>query len=181
MIQSPEARNLDRVPVMNRHRRTLKGVLEQLRLLYQAVERRFGKEGLEMIRETCAAYGKLVGADTLDRQGPMNVADAGRYLARFYDDLEFEGCFAEFTDQQVAIRIDRCPFCPPGSETCFAHYCMMTALVPALNSKLRFRRECKSVDGRTVCFHIVEPRPPSAGKKGRLIVVRDPKRKTGGG
>ncbi len=55
MIKLPPGIEIDEIPLEKRYASTLKGLLTRIRKLYEAVEDRFGDEGLKLIRDATSA------------------------------------------------------------------------------------------------------------------------------
>jgi len=138
-----------------RYRRAVPGYMKRIRDLYEAVQDRFGEEGLELIREVSRSYGERI-AGNIKRRGELRgVAAVGRYLLKVFDMVSDDWTVSEFTPDRLVIRVDRCPYPFTREEICSAHTCMEEALVTTLDPDLDYRIGCSLPKGDAFCEHIL--------------------------
>jgi len=69
MIKLPSGVHIEEIPLDKRYRSNLRGLLTRIRKLYEALEDRFGEDGLELIREVSMNYGGEIAERVRKREG----------------------------------------------------------------------------------------------------------------
>ena len=155
MIKLPAGVARDDIPLDARYQSVLRGLLTRLRGLYEAIYERFGDAGLDLIRNSGAAYGAAV-ADRARKAGPpWSAQQVGLYLVRVFDNMRSEGEVTEFGERRVAIMVPRCPYPFTNPDICAAHTAMEAALVRGLNPELDYRIEMCIPRGDDCCLHVI--------------------------
>ena len=156
MIELPEGIESEERPLDVRYRSTLRGLLTRIRLLYDAIYERFGAEGLDLIRDVSAGYGRDIAHRVREREGVMDLHDVGRFVVRVFNNLRAEGEITEWSDKRISITVPQCPYPFTRPEICRAHTCMEESLVTGLNSDLKYYIEKSIPAGDEFCVHVIE-------------------------
>lgn len=158
MIKLPPGVEIEDIPLEKRYRSTLKGLLARIRMLYEAIEDRFGEDGLQLIREVSAQYGREVVARVRAREGNMDLQQVGLFLVKVFNGMRSEGKVTEWTDERVTIMVPACPYPFTRPQTCAAHTSMEEALVKGLNADLDYVIEKCIPRGDDECWHVLKRR-----------------------
>lgn len=158
MIKLPPGVTIEEIPVERRYRSTLKGLLTRIRKLYEAVEDRFGEDGLRLIEEISAEYGREIAVRVRNQQNDMDIYQVGLYLVKIFNGMGSDGEITEWKDDRVAIRVPMCPYPFTRPEICRAHTAMEEALVKGLNSELDYVIEKCIPRGDETCLHVIKLR-----------------------
>ncbi|MFC1679069.1 hypothetical protein ACFL2T_02535 [Elusimicrobiota bacterium] len=158
MIRLPEGLKIEEVPVEKRYRSVTAGLVRRIKLLYDAIHRRYGNDGLDLIREVGRDYGLEIARRAKKRFGSGDIRSVGLYVIRIFNTIRGEGEVVEFSDKRVVIRVRKCPYPWETPEVCEAHTQMEKSLVEALGENLTYRIESSIPKGDPYCDHIIEPR-----------------------
>lgn len=139
-------------------RKALPGYMARIRDLYEAIEDRFGEEGLALIRDVSRGYGARIAGNLKKKGGLRGLAEVGRYLLRVFDLVGGEWEVAELSDRRLVIRVRRCPYPFTRDSVCRAHTAMEETLVTTLDPDLTYRVECSIPRGAAHCDHVLELR-----------------------
>lgn len=156
MIKLPAGIILEERSLDARYRSTLHGLLTRFRLLYDAIYDRFGDDGLELIRDVSASYGRDIARRIRARDGQMDIDDVGRLIIRIFNNLQGGGEVTEWTDTRIAISVDECPYPFTRPEICRAHTSMEESLVTGLNPELDYVIEKSIPCGDPRCVHVIQ-------------------------
>lgn len=151
----PPELEFDRPDAEEKYRRAVPGYMKRICRLYEAIQDRFGDEGLDLIREVSREYGEQIAANVNKKGGLRGVAQVGRYLLKVFDMVSDDWQVAEFTPDRLVITVDRCPYPFSRDEICRAHTCMEQALVGGLDDSLDYRVGRSIPQGDPVCEHIL--------------------------
>jgi predicted ArsR family transcriptional regulator len=155
VIKLPPGVEAEEIPLEKRYRSNLKGLLTRIRLLYEAIEDRFGEEGLQLIREVSAQYGREIAAKVRDREGEMDLQQVGLLLVKMFNGMRSEGEVTEWSDDKVTITVPACPYPFTRPQLCAAHTSMEEALVRGLNPDLDYVIEKCIPRGDGECWHVL--------------------------
>ncbi|MBL7190913.1 hypothetical protein ISS30_04400 [bacterium] len=155
MIKLPDGVVRGEIPIDVRYRRNLRGLLSRINGLYTAIVERFGEEGLQLIRDVSTEYGRDIGLRVKERQGAMDIYQAGLFLVKVFDNMRSEGEVTEWNENRVAIAVPACPYPFTNPAICRAHTTMEETLVKTLNPALDYRIEKSIPDGDDVCLHVL--------------------------
>lgn len=163
MIKLPPGLETEEISLDRRYASTLKGLLTRIRKLYEAVEDRFGDEGLELIRDVSAEYGREIASRVRERKGEMDLQQVGLFLVRVFNGMRSEGEIIEWSDDRVTIMVPECPYPFTRPQTCAAHTSMEEALVKGLNPNLDYVIEKCIPRGDQECWHVLKRRGLEVG------------------
>ncbi len=156
MIKLPPDVHIDEIPLDDRYRGVLKGLLTRIKGLYEAIHDRYGEEGLQLIRDVSSAYGREVAHKVRKDGEPWDIKKVGLYLIKVFNNMRSEGEVTEFTDQRVAIMVPLCPYPFEDARICAAHTSMERALVKGLNPELDYVIEKCVPAGDPFCLHVLK-------------------------
>jgi hypothetical protein len=157
-VRLPPELEFERPDAEEKYRRAVPGYMKRICRLYEAIQDRFGDEGLELIREVSREYGERIAANVNKKGGLRGVPEVGRYLLKVFDMVSDDWRVQEFTPERLVIAVDRCPYPFTRDEICRAHTCMEQALVRGLDDSLEYRVGCSIPQGDPVCEHILTVR-----------------------
>jgi len=166
-VSLPPELEFDRPNGEEKYGRAVPGYMKRICRLYEAIQDRFGEEGLELIREVSREYGERIAANVNRKGGLRGVTGVGRYLLKVFDMVSDDWRVAEFTPERLVIAVDRCPYPFTRDEICRAHTCMEQALVRGLDDSLEYRVGCSIPQGDPVCEHILTVRKTGDDGTGR--------------
>ena len=152
----PPGVTLDLPPLEERYASALRGLMKRINSLYNAIVDRFGDDGLDLIREVSTRQGKKIAQSMKERGQPTDIKSVGLFLVRVFENVRGEGEVTEFTEERVAIKIDRCPYPFDRQEICRAHTTMEEQLVKGLNPKLDYVIEKCIPAGDQYCLHVIK-------------------------
>ena len=155
MIKLPPGIDYEPDPLDVRYRRNLRGILQRIKKLYDAIAGRFGDDGLQLIRDVSADYGREIAGRVREREGPMDIRQVGLFIIKMFDNMRAEGEVTEFTDERIAIAVLQCPYPLDRVDICKAHTAMEEALVTGLNPDLEYFIEKSIPGGDGVCIHVI--------------------------
>ncbi|HEX05586.1 MAG TPA: hypothetical protein ENH10_10620 [Bacteroidetes bacterium] len=155
MIKLPPGIEVEEIPLERRYKSNLRGLLIRIRKLYEAIEDRFGDEGLELITEVSTAYGQEIAERVKAREGAMDMHEVGLFLVKVFNGMRSEGEVTEWTDKRVCIMVPECPYPFTRLQTCKAHTAMEEALVKGLNPDLDYVIEKCIPSGDSQCHHVL--------------------------
>lgn len=154
----PEELRFERLSYEEKYHRAVPGYMKRICGLYEAIQDRFGEEGLELIREVSRRYGASIGENIKKRRELKGVAQVGRYLLKVFDMVSDDWKVEEFSDERLVISVSRCPYPFRRDEICRAHTCMERALVRALDDGLDYEVGRSIPQGDPYCEHILSVR-----------------------
>jgi len=155
MIKLPPGVEVETVPLEKRYKSNLKGLLIRIRKLYEAIEDRFGEEGLQLITDVSTEYGREIAERVKTREGEMDIYHVGLFLVKVFNGMRSEGEVTEWSDERVSIMVPECPYPFTRPQTCRAHTTMEEALVKGLNPNLDYVIEKCVPRGDSECLHVL--------------------------
>ena len=158
MIKLPPGIEYEEIPLDKRYRSNLKGLLVRIRNLYEAIEDRFGDEGLKLIEEVSSQYGREIAEKVRARQGEMDLHQVALFLVKVFNGMCSEGEIPEWSEDRVVISVPECPYPFTRPQICAAHTTMEENLVKGLNPDLDYVIEKCIPRGDSVCWHVLKKR-----------------------
>jgi hypothetical protein len=156
MIELPDGVVIeDARPVEKRYRSAVAGLTRRIRLLYDAAAARFGKEGLDLVRDTSRAYGEEIAERARPLVKAGDVKSIGSFVIRVFNTIGGEGEVTEYTDERVTVRVRQCPYRFEDPAMCLAHTEMEKALVESLGEDVSYVIESSIPDGDAYCDHVI--------------------------
>ncbi len=139
------------------YRSVVSGLTTRIRKLYDAIHDHFGTEGLHLIERVSAEYGREIAAKAQRRVKSNDVRSTADYLLYIFNAVSFlaKPIVTEYSDERVAIRVDRCPYPLETPEICRAHTSMEVALVRSLSPDLDYRIAKCIPCGDDYCEHVI--------------------------
>jgi len=156
MIELPSGVTLPEIPLDRMYAGTIRGLAERIRRLYDAIYSRFGEEGLALIRDVSAEYGKSIAENVKFRYGEMELPQLALFLTRIFNGMLGEGKITEWSEEKVTIMVKECPYPFTTPEICKAHTCMEKALAAELNPGIDYVIEKSVPCGDTECWHTLK-------------------------
>lgn len=153
MIKLPEGLEIEEIPLDKRYRSNLRGLLIRIKQLYEAIEDRFGDEGLNLIEEVSTSYGEQIAERVRNREGEMDIHAVGLFLVKIFNGMRAKGEVVEWSDERVVISVPECPYPFTRPQICAAHTTMEEALVKGLNQNLDYTIDKCIPRGDKVCWH----------------------------
>lgn len=155
MIKTDESIGYSIAGMEKRYTGTVRGLQSRIRDLYSEIVKRFGDDGLALIRDVSGSYGTSISSKVRANRGDLSIEDAARFLIKVFDNVLADGEVTEWTEDRVAITVTRCPYPFTDPKICEAHTTMETALVRGLNPQLDYFIESSIPRGDKVCRHVL--------------------------
>ena len=155
MIKVPEDVKVDEIPLEKMYSSVLRGLLTRIKILYEAIYKRFGNDGLDLIREVSGSYGNEIANRVRSKDEPWDIQKVGLFLVKVFNNMRAEGEVTEFGKIRVSIMVPQCPYPFEDREICVAHTAMENALVKGLNPKLDYYIEKCIPSGDPYCLHVL--------------------------
>ena len=156
MIELPDNKKIEEVPIEKRYRSVTAGLTRRIKILYDAIYEKFGKEGLELIRGVGDKYGREIAERAKGKVKSRDLESVALYVIRVFNTIRGNGKVVEFSDRRVVIRVRECPYPWETPEMCEAHTQMEKTLVETLGKNLRYRIEKSIPKGDPYCDHVIE-------------------------
>lgn len=156
MIELPENIKIDEVPVEKKYRSVVAGLTRRIKFLYEAVQDRFGEQGLDLIRDVGHKYGEEIAQRAKARVKTGDIKSIALYVIRVFNTLQGNGKVVEFSNKRIVIRVWECPYHWKTSAMCEAHTQMEKTLVETLGPDLCYRISCSIPKGDSFCDHVIE-------------------------
>ena len=137
------------------YRGVLRGLLNRIKILYEAIYNRYGDDGLNLIREVSEKYGYEIANRVRGKDEPWDIQKVGLFLVKVFNNMRAEGEVTEFGKSRVSIMVPKCPYPFEDVEICAAHTAMENSLVKGLNSKLYYFIEKCIPSGDSYCLHVL--------------------------
>lgn len=162
MAKLPPGIELPEIPLERKYRSVVAGLTARIKMLYDALYSRFREEGLRLIEDVSAAYGREIAVRAGDRVKTNDVKSTAMFLLYIFELVSFlsEPEVTEFSAERVVIRVDKCPYPLERPEICRAHTAMEVTLVRTLSPELDYRIGKCIPAGDEYCEHIVCTRSP---------------------
>jgi predicted ArsR family transcriptional regulator len=155
MIKVPKDVQIDEIPLEKMYSSVLRGLLSRIKILYEAIYKRFGNDGLDLIREVSSSYGNEIANRVRGKDESWDIKKVGLFLIKVFNNMRAEGEVTEFGKNRVSIMVPQCPYPFEDTEICTAHTAMENALVKGLNSKLDYSIEKSIPAGDSFCLHVL--------------------------
>ncbi len=154
-MELPKELEFERLSVEEKYQRAVPGYMRRLCSVYEAMNEKFGEDGLKLIREVSREYGTSIGLNVNKKRDLKGVAQVGKYLLRVFDMVSDDWSIREFSETRLVISVSRCPYPFTDSRVCEAHTCMEQALVETLDEDLEYRIGRSIPKGDPCCEHIL--------------------------
>ena len=158
MIKLPKGIEVKEIPIEKRYRSVIAGLSRRLKILYDTIYDRYGKDGLDLIKDVSYRYGMEIAETIRKRIKDNEIKAVALYLVRIFNNVGGEGEVTEFSDKRVIIRIYRCPYPWEKPEICEAHTTMEKILVETLGKNLHYSIPKSIPKGAPYCNHLIEYR-----------------------
>lgn len=156
MIKVPAGVEYAHVPAEKKYKSVTVALLKRILTIYKEIYRRFGQQGLDLIRDVSEKYGKEIAELGKKRVKAGDVKSVGLYLVRVFENINCEGEITEFSEDKVAIKLYQCPYPFDDPKICEAHTTMEEALVTALGDNLEYVITYSIPRGDPFCEHVVK-------------------------
>ena len=142
------------------YRSAVSGLYARLRSNYDFIYRKFGNDGINLIRDMSREYGLSVAARAKEKLESNDLASVANYLLRIFNTVgrgkkDFTQLI-EISDVKVVIKANKCPLHFDMPAMCLAHTTMEKTIVEELNSRLVYRIGKSIPNGDSYCEHIIE-------------------------
>jgi hypothetical protein len=151
----PHELAFERLGYEEKYHRAVRGYMKRLADLYLAIHDRFGEEGLQLIREVSAEYGRRVALNVKKKGEIKGVPAVGKYLIKIFDMVSDDWEIMEFSKDRLVIGVSRCPYPFTDDRICRAHTRMEEALVAELDDGLEYGIGRSIPQGDQYCEHIL--------------------------
>lgn len=158
----PDELAFERLGYEEKYHRAVRGYMKRLSDLYTAIYERFGEDGLELIRQVSAEYGRRIGSNVKKKGEIKGVPQVGKYIIKIFDMVSDDWEIMEFSKDRLVIGVRRCPYPFTDDRICRAHTCMEEALVAELDSDLHYSIGKSIPQGDPFCEHILRARSSEA-------------------
>lgn len=158
MIKIPPGVEYSHVPTEKKYKTVTVALLKRILTIYKEIYKRFGEQGLDLIREVSQSYGKEIAELGRKRVRIGDVKSVGLYLVRVFEMIDCQGGITRFSDDEVAIKLYQCPYPFDDPKICQAHTTMEEALVKALGQNLEYVITYSIPRGDPFCEHVVRRR-----------------------
>lgn len=155
MIKIPPGVDFRQIPIEEKYRSATAGLLQRIHTIYKGIYKKFGQEGLDLIREVSETYGKEIAQRGKKRVKPGDLKSSALFLIRVFEMINCEGEVMEFSDEKVVIKLFRCPYPFEDPKLCEAHTTMEKALIESLDKNLSYHIEESIPSGGRFCEHVV--------------------------
>ena len=156
MIELPENLEIEEVPIEKRYKSVTAGLVRRIKILYEAIYKKFGEDGLKLIREVGDAYGKEIAERAKKKVKEDDIESVARYIIRIFNTLRGNGKVVEFSKKRVVIRVWECPYPWETPAMCESHTQMEKALVETLGKNLCYKIGKSIPKGDPYCDHVIE-------------------------
>lgn len=156
MIKLPQNIKIEEIPLDAMYRSVLRGLLTRIKVLYEAIYKRYGDDGLDLIREVSEQYGNEIAKRVRGNDEPWDINRVGLFLVKVFNNLRADGEVTEFGKDRVSIMVPQCPYPFNDVKICSAHTSMECALVKGLNPDLEYNIEKSVPAGDPFCLHVLQ-------------------------
>ena len=142
------------------YRSAVSGLYARLRSNYDFIYRKFGNDGINLIRDMSREYGLSVAARAKEKLESNDLASVANYLLRIFNTVgrgkkDFTQLI-EISDVKVMIKANKCPLHFDMPAMCLAHTTMEKTIVEELNPGLFYHIGKSIPNGDSYCEHIIE-------------------------
>lgn len=156
MIELPENLIIEEIPIEKRYRSVTAGLVRRIKILYDAIYKKYGEDGLDLIREVGKEYGLEIAKRAKKKVKTGDIESVARYIIHIFNTLRGNGKVVEFSDERVVIRVWECPYSWETPEMCEAHTQMEKTLVETLGENLCYKIPRSIPRGDPCCDHVIE-------------------------
>ncbi len=156
MIDLPENIKIETVPVEKRYKSVTAGLTRRIKILYEAIYEKYGKDGLELIRDVGNNYALEIAGRAKGKVIFNDLKSVALYIIRIFNTLRGNGKVVEFSNKRVVIRVFQCPYKWQGKDICEAHTQMEKKLVETLGTNLCYKITKSIPRGDAYCDHCIE-------------------------
>ena len=156
MIELPENLEIEEVPIEKRYKSVTAGLVRRIKILYEAIYKKFGEDGLKLIREVGDAYGKEIAERAKKKVKEDDIESVASYIIRIFNTLRGKGKVVEFSKKRVVIRVWECPYPWETPAMCESHTQMEKALVETFGKNLCYKIGKSIPKGDPYCDHVIE-------------------------
>ena len=132
----------------------------RIKILYEAIYKKFGEEGLDLIKEVGDMYGKEIAERGKKKVKSGDIESVARYVIRIFNTVRGNGKVVEYSDKRIVIRVWKCPYPWETPEMCEAHTQMEKTLVENLGENLCYKIPRSIPRGDPYCDHVIEYKGP---------------------
>jgi len=155
LIKIPPGVDFKEIPVEQKYKSAIAGLLQRIHTIYKGIYQRFGQEGLDLIKEVSENYGREIAQRGKKRVKPGDLKSAALFLIRVFEMINCEGEIPVFSDDKVVIRLYRCPYPFEDPKLCEAHTSMERVLIESLGENLTYHIAESIPSGGRFCEHVV--------------------------
>ena len=87
MIKLPQNIKIEEIPLDAMYRSVLRGLLTRIKVLYEAINKRYGDDGLDLIREVSEQYGNEIAKRVRGNDEPWDINKVGLFLVKVFNNL----------------------------------------------------------------------------------------------
>lgn len=156
MIKLPEGVEIEEVPIEKRYRSVTAGLVRRMKILYEEIYKRYGEQGLDLIRDVSRKYGLELAERARKNVKFNDIKSVALYIVRVFNTIRGNGEVTEFSDDRVVIRVYECPYPWETPEVCLAHTTMEKTLVESLGNNLHYSIPKSIPRGDPYCDHVIE-------------------------
>ena len=155
MIKLPNGVQIEEIPIEQMYRGVLRGLLSRIKVLYEAIHKRYGDDGLDLIREVSEQYGSEIAKRVRGNDEPWDIGKVGLFLVKVFNNMRAEGEVIDFGEKRISIMVPQCPYPFNDTKICSAHTSMECMLVKGLNPDLDYFIEKSVPAGDPFCLHVL--------------------------
>ena len=155
MIKLPKNVQIEEIPIEAMYSGVLRGLLTRIKILYEAIYKRYGNDGLDLIQEVSEQYGSEIAKRVRGNDEPWDIKKVGLFLIKVFNNMRAEGEVTEFGKNRISIMVPKCPYPFKDTKICSAHTSMECSLVKGLNPDLEYYIEKSVPAGDSFCLHVL--------------------------
>ena len=156
MIKLPAGIIIEEIPIENKYRSITTALIKRIKHLYDAIYKRYGSDGLDLILEVSTNYGlEIAERAKLNIEHP-DIKSVALFVIKVFNNLRGNGEVTEFNNEKVVIKVYECPYKFDKPEMCEAHTSMEKALVETLCKDLKYYIHKSIPKGDPYCDHVIK-------------------------
>jgi len=155
LIKIPAGVDFKDIPLEEKYKSATAGLLQRVHTIYKGLYKKFGQQGLDLIREVSETYGKEIAQRGKKRVKPRDLKSAALFLIRVFEMINCEGEVTEFSKDKVVIRLFKCPYPFDDPKICEAHTTMEKALIESLGEEFSYQIAESIPSGGRFCEHVL--------------------------
>jgi hypothetical protein len=156
VIELPEQIEFEDAPIEKKYRSVTAGLVRRIKILYDAIYQRYGRDGLDLIREASEKYGMEIAERARRGLVSDDIQSVALYVVKIFNTIGGEGRVIEFSKERVIIRIYQCPYPWEDPRVCKAHTAMEKTVVETLGKNLTYSIPRSIPRGDLYCDHVIE-------------------------